>query len=155
MNKQSREVLFSSKNMKFETPQNLFDLLNKEFNFNLDVCAEDSTAKCKKYFTEKEDALIQDWNGVCYMNPPYGRKIGKWLEKAYKQSLKGNIIVCLIPSRTCTKYWHDYVMKSSEIRFIKGRLKFGDCKENAPFPSCIVIFDKNKQVLKTTTFIID
>ena len=84
--------------------------------------------------------LLEDWVGRCWMNPPYGRGIGKWVQKAYEESLKGTLVVCLLPSRTDTKWWHDYVMKAKEICFIKGRLKFGGAKNSAPFPSCVVIF---------------
>ena len=87
------------------------------------------------------------------MNPPYGREVGVWIEKAYKESLKGAIVVCLIPSRTDTKYWHDYCMKANEIRFIKGRLKFGDSKNSAPFPSAIVIFNgRQSDKIKISTY---
>jgi len=134
--------MFSSNDMTWETPQWLFDKLDKEFNFTLDVCALPETAKCKNYYTPQIDGLKQDWeDNICWMNPPYGREVGVWIEKAYKESLKGAIIVCLIPSRTDTKYWHDYCMKANEIRFVKGRLKFGDSKNSAPFPSAIVIFN--------------
>jgi len=138
--------------MTWETPQNLFDKLNEEFHFTLDVCALPKTAKCESYFTPQIDGLKQEWSGVCWMNPPYGKEIGIWLEKAYLESLKGVTIVCLIPSRTDTKYWHNYCMKADEIRFIKGRLKFGDSKNSAPFPSAIIIFnkDKNKNIKIST-----
>ncbi len=134
--------MFSSNDMTWETPQWLFNKLDKEFNFTLDVCALPETAKCKNYYTPQIDGLKQDWeDNICWMNPPYGREIGVWIEKAYNESLKGATVVCLIPSRTDTKYWHDYCMKASEIRFIKGRLKFGNSKNSAPFPSAIVIFN--------------
>ena len=134
--------MFSSNDMTWETPQWLFDKLDKEFHFTLDVCALPETAKCEKYYTPQIDGLKQDWeDNICWMNPPYGREIGVQIEKAYNESLKGATVVCLIPSRTDTKYWHDYCMKASEIRFIKGRLKFGDSKNSAPFPSAIVIFN--------------
>lgn len=139
------KVLFSSNDMTWETPIDLFNKLNAEFNFNLDVCALPQTAKCSNYFTPDIDGLKQDWNGVCWMNPPYGRELGVWIEKAYNESLKNAIVVCLIPARTDTKYWQNFCMKASEIRFIKGRLKFGNSKNSAPFPSAIVIFNKNKK----------
>ena len=146
------ELMFSSKDMTWETPQDFFDRLNDEFHFTLDVCATHETAKCKYYYTPEQDGLKQQWSGVCWMNPPYGREIGQWLEKAYKESLNGNTIVCLIPSRTDTKYWHDYCMKASEIRFIKGRLKFGNATAPAPFPSAVVIFDKSDTNLKISAY---
>lgn len=135
--------MFSSNTDLWATPQNFFDELNKEFGFELDVCAISENAKCSKYFTPEMDGLKQDWEGVCWMNPPYGRGIGKWIEKAYNESLKhGSTVVCLIPSRTDTKWWHNYCM-NGEIRFVKGRLYFGDGKGRAPFPSVVVIFGKN------------
>ena len=137
--------LFSSKDQTWETPQDLFDKLNNVFKFELDVCATDETAKCNKYFTPEIDGLKQEWRGTCWMNPPYGREIKKWIEKAYKESTKGAIVVCLIPARTDTKYWHEYIFPyASEIRFIKGRLKFGNSTNSAPFPSTLVIF-KNRE----------
>ena len=146
--------MFSSNDMTWETPQWLFDKLDKEFNFTIDVCALPETAKCKNYYTPQIDGLKQDWeDNICWMNPPYGREVGVWIEKAYKESLKGAIVVCLIPSRTDTKYWHDYCMKANEIRFIKGRLKFGDSKNSAPFPSAIVIFNgKQNSNIKISTY---
>ena len=131
--------LFSSQTDNWETPQALFDKLNAEFHFDLDVCADNSNAKCKKFYTKEQDGLQQNWIGMCWMNPPYGREIGKWLKKAYESSINGATVVCLIPARTDTAWWHDYVMKG-EIRFIRGRLKFGGSKNSAPFPSAIVIF---------------
>lgn len=130
--------------MTWETPQTFFDELNKKFNFVLDVCAVPNTAKCKEFYSPEEDGLKQPWGidsvpGWCWMNPPYGREIVKWMKKAYEESLKGANVVCLVPSRTDTKWWHDYAMKG-EIRFIKGRLKFGNAKNSAPFPSALVIF---------------
>lgn len=125
-------VHFLSKTIMWETPKLLYEELNKEFNFQVDVCATKENAKCTKYYTEEIDGLKQDWKGTCWMNPPYGRKIGEWIKKAYKSSLDGAIVVCLIPSRTDTKWWHEYCMKG-EIRFIKGRLKFGESKNSAPF----------------------
>ena len=137
------DVMFSSKTDDWETPQNLFDHLNEEFHFNLDVCATSKNAKNMCYFTIKEDGLKQDWNNqaeVCWMNPPYGREIGKWVQKAYRESCKGCTVVCLLPARTDTKWFHDYIYNKAEIRFMKGRLKFGQAKNSAPFPSMIVIF---------------
>ena len=90
-----------------------------------------------------DNALTQEWNGTCWMNPPYGREISKWVEKAYESALNGATVVCLLPSRTDTKWFHEYCLKSMNIRFIKGRLKFGGSKSNAPFPSMVVIFSKD------------
>lgn len=134
--------MFTSRTDEWETPQTLFDALHEEFNFETDVCALPGNAKCSHFFTPEVDGLSQNWTGVCWMNPPYGRKIGNWIKKAYESSISGATVVCLIPSRTDTKWWHDYCMKG-EVRFIKGRLKFGDSKNSAPFPSAIVIFRKD------------
>lgn len=133
----------SSESNYWTTPRDLFYQLDHEFGFTLDPCATDINHKCSKYFTEEEDGLKQDWSkDIVFMNPPYGREIGKWVKKAYCESLKGATVVCLIPSRTDTAYWHDYVMKSEDVRFIRGRLKFGGGKGSAPFPSAIVVFRK-------------
>lgn len=138
------EVHYSSKTDQWATPQFFFDRLNEEFNFTLDPCADKYNAKCSTFFTKENDGLKQDWSGhIVFMNPPYGRVIKDWIQKAYEESLEGATVVCLIPSRTDTKYWHDYVMKADEIRLIKGRLKFGDGKGSAPFPSAVIVFRKH------------
>lgn len=136
------EVHYSSKSNEWATPQNLFDELNDEFNFTLDPCATDENAKCSKYFTIEDDGLSKDWsNDVVFMNPPYGREIKKWIKKAYEESLNGVTVVCLIPARTDTTYWHDFIFdKADDIRFLRGRLKFGNSKNSAPFPSAIVVY---------------
>lgn len=134
------DALFSSKTCEWETPAYLFEKLNHKYHFNLDVCATNDNAKCLQYYTKEQDGLSQEWRGVCWMNPPYGREIGKWVEKAYKSSLKGATVVCLLPARTDTSWWHDYCMKG-QIEFIRGRVKFGNSKHGAPFPSAIVIFE--------------
>ena len=136
------EVHYSSKSNEWATPQNLFDELNDEFNFTLDPCATDENAKCSKYFTIEDDGLSKDWsNDVVFMNPPYGREIKKWIKKAYEESLNGATVVCLIPARTDTTYWHDFIFgKANDIRFLRGRLKFGNSKNSAPFPSAIVVY---------------
>ena len=138
------DVHFSSKSNEWETPQDLFDSLNKGFKFTLDPCATKETAKCKKFFTIKEDGLKKSWGkNRVFMNPPYGREIGKWMKKAYESSLKGATVVCLVPSRTDTKWWHEWAMKGN-IKFIKGRLKFGGHKNSAPFPSAIITFNQKE-----------
>ncbi len=142
------DVHFSSKTDDWATPQDFFDELDKEFGFVLDVCASKENAKCTFYFTRDRNGLIQGWrdlqarvgHGAVWLNPPYGREIGKWMAKAYEESLLGATVVCLVPSRTDTNWWHEYVMKAHELRFIKGRLKFGGSKTSAPFPSAVVIF---------------
>ena len=140
-----RNVFASSEKQDWTTPQEFFDKLNIEFNFTLDPCCYPETAKCGRYFTEHENGLAQDWsNEVVFMNPPYGREISKWVEKAYHESLKENtVVVALIPARTDTKYWHDFVMKAKEVRLVKGRLKFGEGKNSAPFPSAVVVFTEH------------
>lgn len=136
-------VHFSSKSNEWTTTQYLFDELNEEFNFTLDPCATDENAKCSKYFTIEDDGLSKDWsNDVVFMNPPYGREIKRWVKKAYEESLNGATVVCLIPARTDTTYWHDFIFdKADDIKFLKGRLKFGNGKNSAPFPSAIVIYE--------------
>ena len=141
------DVLFSSKSVVWETPQDLFDKLNAEFHFDLDVCALPENAKCEKYYTPEDDGLLQPWNGTCWCNPPYGRTIGKWIQKAYETFAGGGTVVMLLPARTDTKWFHEYIYNKAEIRFIKGRLKFGNSKNAAPFPSMIVVFD-GKQGIK-------
>jgi phage N-6-adenine-methyltransferase len=134
--------MFSSKTDEWETPQWLFDELNKEFNFKLDVACNYYNCKCEIGYMKNENdqgGLSRKWFGSCWMNPPYGKEIGKWVKKAYEESQKGCTVVCLLPARTDTRWFHDYCTKG-EIRFIKGRLKFGGCKYNAPFPNMIVIF---------------
>ena len=136
-------VLFSSKNEVWETPQGLFDALDSEFHFTLDPCALRSNAKCEKFYTPDDDGLAQDWGGeIAYVNPPYGRKIAEWVRKCSIESKKPNTtVVALLPSRTDTRYFHDYIYrKVKEVRFIRGRLKFGGSQHGAPFPSMIVVF---------------
>ena len=136
------EVMFSSKTDLWETPQDLFDKLNKNFNFTLDVCATKENAKCKKYYTKEQDGLIKKWKGVCWCNPPYGREISKWVQKASTSARKGATVVMLLPARTDTRWFHDYIYKKEnvKIKFIRGRLKFGNAKNSAPFPSMLVLF---------------
>jgi site-specific DNA-methyltransferase (adenine-specific) len=137
----TNSVHFMSKTNEWTTPSELYERLNREFNFTLDPCCTKENAKCERYFTTAEDGLKQNWsNDIVFMNPPYGREIGKWIEKAYKESLKGAIVVCLIPARTDTAYWHDYIFGKAEVRFLRGRIKFGDGDNSAPFPSAVVIF---------------
>ena len=131
------EVMFSSKTDLWETPQDLFDKYNNIYNFETDVCALPENAKCEKFFTPEIDGLKQDWTGVCWCNPPYGRQIGKWVEKAAKSFAT---VVMLLPARTDTKWFHDWVLPYGDIEFLKGILKFGGSKNSAPFPSMIVVF---------------
>jgi phage N-6-adenine-methyltransferase len=131
---------FSSETVEWYTPQDFFDDLNSEFGFELDVCATAENAKCPKFFTKGDDGLSREWTGICWMNPPYGREIGKWVKKAYDSSLSGATVVCLVPARTDTKWFQDYCLRYGEIRFVRGRLKFGGCENPAPFPCAVVIF---------------
>ncbi len=130
---------FSSETDLWETPQTFFDKLNQEFSFTLDPCCTPENRKCPRYFTKKVDGLLQNWHPEkVWMNPPYGRVISKWMEKAYSESQLGATVVCLVPARTDTAWWHDFAMKG-EVRFIRGRLKFGGHKHNAPFPSLLLL----------------
>jgi len=132
--------MFSSSTAEWATPIEFFNTINREFAFDLDVCATKENAKCSMFYSESDNGLMQEWKGVCWCNPPYGRSIGTWIKKAWESSLSGATVVCLIPARTDTNWWHDCVAKASEVRFIKGRLYFNDGKGRAPFPSCLVIF---------------
>ena len=134
------EVHFSSKTPEWYTPQETFDSLDKEFGFTLDPCCTHENAKCALHFTKDDDGLNQDWGTeIVFMNPPYGRTIKEWMCKAYESSLNGATVVCLVPARTDTAWWHDYAMKG-EYRLLRGRLKFGGALTNAPFPSAVVVF---------------
>lgn len=140
--------LFSSEKQDWCTPQQFFDELDAEFHFVLDAAATHQNSKCKRCFTPEDDGLIQNWDvgGAVYCNPPYGKEIGLWVKKAYEEAQKGITIVMLIPARTDTKYFHEYIYHKAEIRFVKGRLKFTDengiPKGTAPFPSMVVIYNR-------------
>ena len=143
--------MMSSKSDEWETPQDLFDELDEEFGFQLDPCATEENAKCPLYWIKEQDGLKRSWTvwSPVFMNPPYGRQIGKWVKKAYEESQEGTV-VCLLPARTDTRWFHDYIwdrerhcpQEGVEVRFLKGRLKFGGAKNSAPFPSMIVVFDR-------------
>ena len=135
-------VHFSSKHTEWETPQDFFDEQNKWFSFDLDVCALPGNAKCDKFFSPEDNGLEQEWTGTCWMNPPYGRGIASWIEKAANC---GCTVVCLLPARTDTAWFHDHILAAkldgrATIKFIRGRLKFGGAKNSAPFPSMLVVF---------------
>lgn len=136
------DVHFSSKKMDWTTPQAFYEELHKEFHFTLDAAASKENTKCPKYFTEENSALVQSWKGeTVFCNPPYGNELKKFVEKAYQEHKEhGNTIVLLVPARTDTRYFHDFIYGKAEIRFIKGRLKFSDGKSSAPFPSMVVIY---------------
>lgn len=129
---------FGTGKQDWETPDEIFVPLDNEFHFTLDVCASETNKKCLRFFTEIDDALTQRWDGICWMNPPFGNQ-DKWVKKAYQESQLGSVIICLLPSRTNTNWWHDYVMKG-EVRFIRGRPKFKGAKYGLPQPLSIVIF---------------
>lgn len=135
-------VHYSSKTDEWATPQDFFDQLDKEFHFTLDPCANEQNHKCKKFYTKEQDGLLYDWGGhTVFCNPPYGREISKWVKYSYEQSRKENtIVVMLVPSRTDTRWFHNYIYGKAEIRFVKGRLKFGGATTGAPFPSMVVVF---------------
>lgn len=139
--KHSREVMSSSKDMTWATPQKWFEYLDLEFGFTLDPCCQHETAKCENHYTPEENGLIQSWSGErVFMNPPYGAEIGKWMKKAYDECLYNKVlVVCFVPARVDTKWWHDYAVQG-EVRFPKGRVKFEGAENSAPFPVAVVIF---------------
>lgn len=134
------DVMFSSKTDLWETPQDFFRALDSEYHFDTDVCATPQNAKCRNYYTPEMNGLNQNWTGVCWCNPPYGRKIGDWVRKASESAGAGATVVMLLPARTDTKWFHEYIYGRAEIRFVRGRLKFGGSPNAAPFPSMVVIF---------------
>lgn len=135
-------ALFSSNSDEWETPREFFAQITERFGtLELDVCASKENAKCARFFSPEEDGLSQEWSPArCWMNPPYGRTIGLWMKKAYEESQKGALVVCLVPARTDTAWWHDYAALG-KVMFIRGRLKFGNAKNSAPFPSAVVVFE--------------
>ena len=136
----NKDLMFSSNTDQWATPQEFFDRLNRVFRFETDVCALPENAKCARFFSPEMDGLKQDWQGVCWMNPPYGREIGKWVEKAFRSAKEnGATVVCLLPARVDTRWWHDFCAHG-EFLFVKGRLKFGTAKNSAPFLSAVVVF---------------
>jgi phage N-6-adenine-methyltransferase len=142
------KVHYSSKSTEGVTPQWLYNLLDSEFHFELDPAASDVNAKCDLYYTKEENGLAASWAPYnVFVNPPYGRQVGKWVKKAHDESLKGAVVVMLLASRTSNLWWFDYVMKAAEIRFINGRLMFENAQNVAPFPSAIVIFDNHVRMV--------
>lgn len=140
--------LFSSNSAEWETPQELFDRLHAEFGFALDVCAQPHNAKCANYYTPEQDGLSQPWTGVCWCNPPYGRGVERWVAKAAESARAGATVVMLLPARTDTSWFHRWIWDAEhhrprpgvEVRFLRGRLRFGNAATGAPFPSMVVIF---------------
>jgi phage N-6-adenine-methyltransferase len=148
--------MFTSDADDWTTPDEFFAALDAEFAFTLDPCAYAHTAKCKRFYTREDDGLRQEWTGRVFMNPPYGRVIGHWIAKAYHAAQStAEVVVCLIPARTCSAYWHDYCMKAAEIRFVRGRLRFGDQTkgrtDNAPFPNAVIVFRKGDHAPRVST----
>ena len=141
------KALFSSQRSDWETPQDLFERLDEEFHFTLDPAASEGCHKCSRFFTEEQDGLLQPWTGErVFCNPPYGRKIGDWAKKACEEAQNPDtIVVMLLPARTDTRWFHRYIYGKAEIRFLKGRLKFGKAKNSAPFPSMVVIWERKEK----------
>jgi phage N-6-adenine-methyltransferase len=132
--------MFSSNTDLWSTPQELFDDLDRVYRFDVDVCATPENAKCSTFYTKEQDGLAQEWRGTCWMNPPYGREIGRWVAKARRSAEEnGATVVCLLPARTDTRWWHEHCLFGS-VEFVRGRIKFGGSKTGAPFPSAIVVF---------------
>lgn len=143
--------MFTSNADDWTTPDDFYALLDAEFNFTLDPCCYPETAKCEQFFTQEDDGLEQEWTGSVFVNPPYGRVIGKWVAKAYQAAqTTADVVVMLIPARTCSRYWHDYCMKAAEIRFVRGRLRFGLSQINAPFPNAIIVFRRGEHILRVS-----
>ena len=146
------QAQYSSDYDAWETPKKLFDQLHEEFRFTLDVAASESNTKCERYFTKKDNALVQSWQSErVFCNPPYGRELGRWVAKAFCEVYQRYcpLAVLLLPARTDVEWFHRYVYHKAEIRFIEGRLKFGGSKYNAPFPSMVVIFENPYNRRKT------
>jgi phage N-6-adenine-methyltransferase len=139
---------FHSKSTEWETPNELYHALDQEFHFTLDVAASPQNTKCNRFLSKETDALTQDWNGTCWMNPPYGRDVPKWLQKAIHESRRGVTTVCLIPARTNTAWFHELCFQQAEVRFIKGRPKFGDADHGLPFPLAVVIYRPRFQTVE-------
>ena len=132
--------MMSSNSAEWATPIAFYEELNKEFGFTLDPCSTTENHKCNKYYTKEDDGLSKDWRGeIVFCNPPYGRELPKWVEKCHFESQKGTTCVMLIPARTDTSYFHNYIYGKHEIRFIRGRLHFNESKQGAPFPSMVVV----------------
>lgn len=141
------ESAYMSEKMDWGTPIKLFDRLNQYFKFTLDPCCSEENKKCDKYYTVKENGLIQDWGkNIVWMNPPYGKELKFWMEKAYNESLKGATVVCLVPSRTDTQWFHNWAYGKGDLVFLNRRLDFEGSTNKAPFPSMLVIYNSNKKV---------
>ena len=137
------EIMFSNKSNEWATPQDLFDELDREFRFTLDPCADETNHKCDRYYTVNDDGLSQDWSGErVFCNPPYGRSVDRWVKKCFEEVYCGKccLAVMLLFAKTDTKWFHNYIYNKAEIRFLKGRVRFGNQRNDAPFPSMVVIF---------------
>jgi len=147
------EGLFTSERGDWTTPQSFYDLVDAEFGFTLDAAASPDNAKAPRFYTQADDGLTQDWTGTVWCNPPYGRGIDAWVRKGYEAGQQGAVVVMLIPARTDTSYWHDFVMHAAEVRLIRGRLVFGigEARANAPFPSALVVFRQGNHEPKLST----
>lgn len=151
-----KETMFSSASEEWATPQEFFDQLDAEFLFTLDPCADETNHKCERYFSKQQNGMEQSWSGeTVFCNPPYGRSIDKWIRKAVQEAKDGAVVVMLIPARTDTKWFHELVFPFGHIRFVKGRLKFGEQKNSAPFPSMVVVYTQGtvigREVREITT----
>lgn len=150
--------MMSSNSHEWETPQDFFDKLDLEFRFTLDAAATPENAKCKQFYTQQDDALKLPWCGVVWCNPPYGRVIGRFVQKGWEEAQQGATVVMLIPARTDTRYWHDYVMRAAEVRLLRGRLYFkrpGQERGRAPFPSAVVVFREGEYKPEFSTMMIE
>tara|TARA_Y100000034_G_C6882823_1_gene404810 strand:- start:1252 stop:1752 length:501 start_codon:yes stop_codon:yes gene_type:complete len=150
----TNDKLFSSKKQDWGTPWDFFAKVNEEFNFVLDAAASEENHKCPLFLTE--NSLGVSWwevsrGGAVWLNPPYGREVGRWIEKAYLESTCGCAVVCLTFARTDTKWWHDWAMRAAEIRLVKGRIKFQGAENSAPAPSCLLVFDETRRRPQFTT----
>lgn len=136
------EIATSSATPEWATPPEVFHALNLEFGpFDLDVCAAHTNAKCSRFFTEYDDGLAQRWTGRVWMNPPYGRTISQWMNKARQSATENDaLVVCLVPARPDTRWWRDSTASAAVVRFYPGRLRFGDIGCPAPFPSALIVF---------------
>ena len=149
---------FDSERQDWPTPQDMFEALDKVYEFNFDLAAGKENSKCKHFYSQEQDALIQEWTASsCWLNPPYGgtgsNKLAAWIKKAHESSEKyGNRIVVLIPARTNTSWWHKHCMKAKEILFVEGRPKFGDAKHGLPQPLAIIIFENTDERVVSKTF---
>ena len=139
------ESWYTSKSQEWETPQRVFDDLDAEFHFTLDPCCTHENAKCKNHYTKEDDGLTKSWVGeIVFCNPPYN-EMAKWAKKCYEEFQQGATVVMLVPARTDTRWFHDWIYHKAELRFIRGRLRFGNSKSNAPFPSMVVVYNKKEE----------